>query len=128
MLEYFNVLETALRAALRAADAAGGPTRGAAIVEPLVKDLERRVAAMAARVPEAAPPTLQQIRKTLESVLDPAFFEGEGGNPLKAVATLRDQLRYQKAWTPPEGGAWRPGGAGRRRGGAERRSAGKRPR
>lgn len=120
MLEYFRILETQLRQALQRAAAAGEPTRDPAFIEPLAKDLERRVAAMAARVPEATPPTLQQIRKTLESVLDPAFFEGEGGDPLKAVSVLQQQLRYQKVYTPPEGGPWRRPGEPRRPAGRRR--------
>ena len=112
MLEYFEVLENQLRRAL--GDGNAEYANDAAFVDGVAARVHERMAGIAARLPDADVPSLQQIRKNLEAVLDPAFFGGSAGDPLKAVEVLRRQLGHQKVYTPPEGGKWTPRGRPRR--------------
>lgn len=108
MLQYFEVLEIQLRRALKEAAATGAPTTGPAFVERVAARVHDRVTAIAAQTPGASAPSLQQIRKNLDTVLDPTFFRDAKGDPIKAVRSLLQQLRYQREYTPPKGGMWRP--------------------
>ena len=76
--------------------------------------LQVRIAEIVADIPEATAPSLQQIRKNLETVLDPAFFGDKKGDPIKAVHSLLQQLRSQPEFTPPKGGMWKPARQARR--------------
>jgi hypothetical protein len=102
MLEYFELLEKELSREL-----AGKAAAGAVPIEALAARVHERVARVAERVPGAEPPSLQQVRKNLEAVLDPAFFGEAAGeaDPLRALGVLRQQLRHHKVYTPPE---WSP--------------------
>jgi len=106
MLQYFEVVETQLRRALK--EAGSGTPLGAPFVEIVAARVRDRISAIAAQMPEAAAPSLQQIRKNLEAVLDPAFFGDARGDPIKAVRSLQQELRYQREYTPPKGGTWKP--------------------
>lgn len=104
LLEYFEVLETQLRFALRDAAAAGTAASSPEFIDNLVDQVQQRLA----QSPDAAGPSHQQIRKTLENVLDPQFTPEANGDPVKAVHILRNQLLEQAAYTPPPEGRWRP--------------------
>ena len=75
--------------------------------------VQERLAPGATR--DAAPPSLPQVRKHLQNVLDPAFLPEAKGDPLRAVRLLREQLRGEAEFTPPPGGMWRRGRGSRRR-------------
>ena len=111
MLEYFELLEKELRREL------AGAAPGAVPLDALAARVHERVARVAERVPDAAPPSLQQVRKNLEAVLDPAFFGEAAGeaDPLRALEVLRQQLRHHKVYTPPEWGARKKKGPPRKR-------------
>lgn len=115
MLQYFEVLEIQLRRALKQAAASGAPTIGPAFVERVTARVHDRITAIAAQTPGASAPSLQQIRKNLETVLDPTFFPDAKDDPIKAVRSLLQQLRYQREYTPPQGGMWKPARPARRR-------------
>lgn len=105
LLQYFDVLETQLRLALQEAGAARPGADDAVFIDAVVARVQERLAAGA--TPEQAPPGPPQIRKQLQNVLDPAFLPEAGGDPLRAVYLLREQLRGQAEFTPPPGGLWR---------------------
>jgi len=107
MLQYFEVVETQLRRALKEAAAAGTPTRDPSFIEVITVRVQERIADIAAQIPGASTPSFQQIRKNLETVLDPAFFGNAKGDPIKAVRSLQQQLRCQPEYTPPKGGMWK---------------------
>jgi len=111
MLEYFELLEKELS---RALNEKAREIQGPAFADELAARVHERVARVAERVEGAAAPSLQQVRKNLEAVLDPAFF-GEGArdaDPLRALGVLRQQLRHQTVYTKPE---WSPRGTGARK-------------
>lgn len=105
MLQYFEVLEVQLRRAIK--EASGGPIGDKAFVEALAARVRERVAGIATQIPDSAVPSLQQIRKNLEAVLDPVFLEEAKGDPIEAVRVLARQLRHQPEYTRPQGGVWK---------------------
>ena len=108
MLQYFEVLETQLRRALKESAASGVSTSDASFVDLVARRVQDHVTGIAAQIPESAAPSLQQIRKNLERVLDPRFFDDGSSDPIKAVRSLLQELRYQREFTPPKGGMWKP--------------------
>lgn len=108
MLQYFGVVETELRRALEEAQATGTPTMDPSFIQIVAARVQQRIAPIAAEIPGASTPSLQQIRKNLETVLDPAFFGDKKGDPIEAVHSLLQQLRRQPEFTPPKGGMWKP--------------------
>ena len=110
MLQYFEVLELQLERALKEAPSqTGGSPRDAAFVELVAGRVRERVKGIAGQIPDSSVPSLHQIRKNLEAVLDPVFLDEAKGDPIKAVRLLRQQLRYQPEYTRPQGGAWKQG-------------------
>ncbi|MSQ71813.1 MAG: hypothetical protein EXR27_11080 [Betaproteobacteria bacterium] len=129
MLQYFEVVETQLRRALKDAAVEGTPTTDDTFIRIVAARVQERIADIATRIPGSSAPSLQQIRKNLEMVLDPVFFgeakddgtkrgdaigENAMGDPIKAVRSLLLQLRQQREYTPPEGGTWKPDARARR--------------
>ena len=108
MLEYFAILETQLRLAFEEAAAAGTASTDPAFIELVSGRVLTRIRDVAAAIPEASPPSLRQIRKNLENVLDPALRGEAKHDPVKAIHALREELRQQPEYTPPKGGAWQP--------------------
>lgn len=99
MLKYFDVLDDELRRALE--ESIGD----ASLIETVSVQVHEQVVAIAAGIPEASVPSMQQIRKNLEAVLDPAFF-GEKSDPIRAVQALKQELREQPVYTRPKDGVW----------------------
>lgn len=112
LLNYFDVLETQLRFALKDAAARGEATDEAFISLVTMQVQERLTDDEAGG---ASGPTFKQISKTLENVLDPDFMPEAKGDPVKAVRLLKQQLKGQTEFTPPPGGIWQAakGGAAR---------------
>jgi hypothetical protein len=108
MLEYFGILESQLRLALKEAAAAAKPTTNPAFIELVAGRVFTRMKDVAAGIPEAAPPSLRQISKNLENVLDAAAGREANSDPMKAIHALREELRRQPEYTPREGGTWQP--------------------
>jgi hypothetical protein len=108
MLEYFEILEAQLKFALKEAAAAGMPSTNPAFIELVAKRVLARIKDVAAGIPEASPPSLRQICKNLENVLDPAAGGEANSDPIKAIHALRDELRRQPEYTAPQGGNWQP--------------------
>jgi hypothetical protein len=106
MLRYFEVVETELRAALEGSPAAGAPATDPSFIDAVAARVHGRIAPIATRIPESSAPSIQQIRKNLEAVLDPAFFGGAESDPIKAVRSLLHDLGCQPEYTPPKGGRW----------------------
>lgn len=100
MLKYFDVLDDELRRALEE------PLAGADLIESVSTTVYEQVVAIAARIPEASAPSMQQIRKNLEAVLDPTFFGRPKGDPISAVHALKQELRDQLEYTKPKDGVW----------------------
>ena len=103
ILEYFEVLESELGRALNEDAAAGTAT----FIETVATRVQGRMVNVAAQMPEASAPSFQQIRKTLENVLDPDFSGDSHGDPIKAVRSLKQQLRGHPEYTAPKGGTWK---------------------
>lgn len=112
LLNYFDVLETQLRFALKEAAARGEATDEAFIGLVAMQVQERLTDDEAGG---ASGPTFKQISKTLENVLDADFMPEAKGDPVKAVRLLKQQLKGQTEFTPPPGGIWQAakGGAAR---------------
>ena len=112
MLRYFHVLETQLRTALEAAAEAGAPTMDPSFIDAVAGRVHQRIVNIAAGIPECAAPSVHQIRKNLEAVMDPAFLGGAEADPIKAIRALLQDLKRQPEYTAPKGGKWnrsRPG-------------------
>jgi hypothetical protein len=118
LLNYFDVLETQLRFALKDA-AARGEAKDEAFVSLVAMQVQERLVDDEAG--GASGPTFKQICKTLENVLDADFMPDAKGDPVKAVRLLKQQLKGQTEFTPPPGGIWRAA-----KGGAARYEAGPR--
>ena len=105
MIKYFEVLEDELGRALEkiVGDVQTGDT---SLIETVSAHVQEQVAGIAAQTPDASAPSMQQIRKNLEMVLDPTFFGGRKGDPIKAVRALKQALREQLEYTKPKGGVW----------------------
>jgi hypothetical protein len=114
MIKYFEVLEDELGRALEsiAADVQSGETP---LIETVSAHVHEQAVAIAARIPDASAPSMQQIRKNLEAVLDPTFFGASKGDPIKAVRALKQALREQPEYTKPKGGVWDQGRQSRRK-------------
>ena len=112
LLNYFDVLETQLRFALKDA-AASGEAKDEAFIGLVAVQVQERLTDDEAG--GASGPTFKQICKTLENVLDADFMPDAKGDPVKAVRLLKQQLKGQTEFTPPPGGIWQAakGGAAR---------------
>src|SRR5687768_13154670 len=105
MMKYFQVLEDELERALEEVDGtvqAGNTT----LIETVSGHVHDQAIAIAALIPDASAPSMQQIRKNLETVLDPTFFGDKKGDPIRAVRALKQALSEQLEYTRPKGGAW----------------------
>lgn len=105
MIKYFEVLENELGRALEncAGDVQAGNT---SLIETVSAHVHEQAVGIAAQIPDASAPSIQQIRKNLEMVLDPTFFDGKKGDPIRAVRALKQALREQLEYTRPKGGVW----------------------
>lgn len=112
LLNYFDVLETQLRFALKEA-AASGEAKDEAFISLVAMQVQERLTDD--ETGGASGPTFKQICKTLENVLDADFMPEAKGDPVKAVRLLKQQLKGQTEFTPPPGGIWQAakGGAAR---------------
>lgn len=100
MLKYFEVLGEELSRALEE------PTAETSFIETVSVRVYEQVVAIAAGIPDVSAPSMQQIRKNLEAVLDPSFFGGKNSDPIRAVQTLKQELREQPEYTRPKSGVW----------------------
>jgi hypothetical protein len=106
MLRYFEVLEAQLRAALKEGKLAGTPPAEPAFIEALAARVHGSVAEIAGGIPDASAPSLQQVRKNLQNVLNPDSPGDARHDPIKALRSLLQQLRNQPEFTAPKGGVW----------------------
>ncbi len=105
MIKYFEVLENELGHALEKG-AGDVQTDNASLIETVSAHVHEQAVGIAAQIPDASAPSMQQIRKNLETVLDPTFFAGRKGDPIRAVRALKKALLEQLEYTRPKGGVW----------------------
>ena len=107
MAAYFEVLEIQLRRGLKDAAVQGTSVADPATIKAMAQRVQERMSAVMAEMPDATAPSLPQICKNLENVLTPPS-DGEKFDPILALRTLREELRFQPAYTKPKGGNWQP--------------------
>jgi len=105
MIKYFEVLGNELGRALEAC-AGDVQTGNASLIDTVSAHVQEQAVGIAAQIPDASAPSMQQVRKNLETVLDPTFFGGKKGDPIRAVRALKKALLEQLEYTRPKSGAW----------------------
>ncbi len=126
LLNYFDVLETQLRFALKDA-AVSGEAKDEAFISLVAMQVQERLTDD--ETGGASGPTFKQICKTLENVLDADFMLDAQGDPVKAVRLLKQQLKGQTEFTPPADGIWKAakGGAARYEAGGRKPAKSRKP-